>query len=122
MTIAQLHDAIEATLQFYQYKADMPVRIAARSYGPRIGGEETVGVASAYEGIDWDSGRFTIHADEPLYRGLDQLQAAANFAHQVREIIYGMHGDGRNKNANAVRCIEEALDQWLPDRHEKGGA
>ena len=120
MTLKELRDSLDAFLHYYPYKADILVRIAASSYGPQVGAERTVGVKSAHEGMDWDAGCFTINADEPLYRGLDQLQAAANFAHAVRELIYELSSDkGRNKTANAIRCIEEALDEWLPTRHEK---
>jgi len=124
MTLGELHRAVDAALgPFHADKAPLPVMVAARSYGPEVGGHECVEVTSAGVGIDWDAGRFTIYPSEQLYRHLKELQAAAHFAHHVREIIWGMRQDrGRSRNANAIREIVEGLDEWLPERSEKGGA
>lgn len=122
MTLLELRRAVDSALAFPPDRAALPVVVEARSYGPEVGGHECVEAQSAGIGIDWNAGRFAIQPSEQLYRNLETLQAAANFAHHVREIIYGMNQDkGRNKNANAIREIVEGLDKWLPGRHEKGG-
>lgn len=119
MTIKELRAALDAVTDHYPYKDSLDVRIAvSRGYPARIGARHTAGVKCAYKGIDWDSGYVTIQPDETLLAGSDYLEGAARFAHRVRTIVYGMRNDGRNKNANAIREIVEALDAWLPDRHE----
>lgn len=99
---------------------DPEVCVVSQNYGPQVGGQRTVTVNAVSDGSDWDAGKVMLHTDPPVYDGVEAMQAAADFAYRVREIMYTHSTDKtRNRNAMALREIREALDEWLPDRMER---
>jgi hypothetical protein len=120
VTLDELKRAIDETLRVYPYKGTMPVVVQVQHYGPEVGGHKSVHIKGAGEDIDWNAGRFWIWPDVPVYIGLESIQAAGDFAHRVREIMWSLSRDpSRNRNSNAIREIRDALDEWLPNRSEK---
>jgi len=97
------------------------VRVLVKRSSPSIGPRHSVGVKTVSSGFDWENGKLLITTDEPVYAGLGDLKAAAEFARKVREAMYWKANmdDTRQKNANALQSIERALDEWIPDRSEK---
>lgn len=103
-------------------RANDTVAVAVTRSSAAIGPAHVVDITGTTIGFDWDSGRIILHGAEPVFAGLENLKSAARFADKVREALWWRRDCGandRNKNANCLSCIEEALDEWLPDRCEK---
>ena len=107
-------------LQITVRPQDLEMQVISHNYGPQVGGRRMVGVKTISQGMDWENGTILIHTDPPVYDGVEEMQAAADFAHRVRDIMWTLSQDPtRNRNGNALRCLKEELDAWLPDRMEK---
>jgi hypothetical protein len=121
MTVKELLDQLQEISVHAPRMGENQLRILVKRSSPAIGARHTVGVDNVGCGIDWEHGMFLITADEAVYAGLKQLEAAAKFARKVRDAMYWRQrmDDTRQKNANALASIERALDEWLPDRSEK---
>lgn len=120
MRLVDLYEQIGKFIEVMTCSEDLTVHVISHNYGPQVGGRRMVGVKTISQGMDWENGKMLIHTDPPVYDGVEEMQAAADFAHRVRDIMWTHSQDPtRNRNGNALRCLKEELDAWLPDRMEK---
>ena len=120
MRLTELYEYLGSIIKIVTRHEDPTVHVISNNYGPQVGGRRTVSVTRISQGIDWEHGKMLIHTDPPVYDGVEEMQAAANFAYQVRDIMWTLSQDpSRNRNGNAIRMLKEELDTWLPDRMER---
>lgn len=121
MTVDELFAQLKELLSHAPERGTTEVRILVQRSSPPIGARHTIGVRDVGCGIDWEHGMFLVTPDQPAYVGLDSLKAAARFARRIREIMHWHQSsdDTRQRNANAISAIEEALDKWISSQTKK---
>ena len=120
MKLVEVFRQMEKIIQIASRPNEIELRVISHNYGPQVGGRRMVNVKAISQGFDWEHGKVLLHTDPPVYDGVEEMQAAADFAYQVRDIMYTLSQDPtRNRNGNAIRMLKEGLDEWLPTRMEK---